>query len=138
MLKGFQMEKNRKLEITTIIGKGSSINGTLMIKGGVKIDGEIIGTIETDGLITIGNNGVAKANIKAKECLISGKVVGDIYVQDALELDRTAVVNGNIYAKTLKIHSGAKLNGNCSMQEQGKLPEDKLFYAKVKDEKKIV
>jgi cytoskeletal protein CcmA (bactofilin family) len=127
------MERNRKVELLTIIGRGSSISGTLRIKGGVKIDGEVVGTIETDGFLTLGVNGIAKANIKAKECLITGRVDGDLYIQGALELEKTAVVNGNIHAKTLRVNLGAKLNGNCSMNDQPKMPEDKLFYAKTND-----
>lgn len=118
------MEKNRKVELSTIIGKGSRIQGTLNIKGGIRIDGEIEGIIDTDGFVLIGASGLAKANIKAKECLIQGKVDGDIYVKDQLELERTAVVTGNIVSRTLRIHGGAKLNGRCTMSDNPKMPQE--------------
>ena len=100
------MNKNRKIELSTIIGKGSKINGTLTIQGGIRVDGEVEGSIESDGFVTIGPSGVAKADIKAEECLISGKVVGNVTCKDAVELDRTARMNGDIVAKILKIHTG--------------------------------
>ncbi|PID29360.1 MAG: hypothetical protein CSB55_01920 [Candidatus Cloacimonadota bacterium] len=128
MFKGKNMEKNKKTEISTLIGKGSSINGNLKIKGGIKIDGEIVGTVETDGFLTLGSSGLAKANVKAKECLIAGKVEGDIYVENTLELDKTAKVNGDIFSKILKIHSGAELNGNCSMKKEPQQPDDNKFF----------
>jgi len=109
------MNKNRKVELSTIIGKGSKINGTLTIQGGIRVDGEVEGSIESDGFVTIGPSGVAKADIKAEECLISGKVVGNVTCKDAVELDRTARMNGDIVAKILKIHAGAVFNGNSSM-----------------------
>ncbi|MCD4829486.1 MAG: polymer-forming cytoskeletal protein [Candidatus Cloacimonetes bacterium] len=121
------MEKNRKVELSTIIGKGSRINGKLVIKGGIRIDGEIEGTIETDGFVLIGTSGTARANLKAKECLIQGKVEGDLYIKDQLELEKTAVVNGNIVSRTLRIHGGAKLNGRCSMSDSPKMPQDNEF-----------
>ena len=124
------MEKNRKVELSTIIGKGSRIQGTLTIKGGIRIDGEIEGVIDTDGFVLIGASGQAKANIKAKECLIQGKVDGDIYVKDQLELERTAVVTGNIVSRTLRIHGGAKLNGRCTMSDNPKMPQDGEFNGK--------
>ncbi len=109
------MEKNRKIELSTMIGKGSTFKGTLEINGGIRIDGEIEGSISADGFILVGTSGVARAELKAKECLVSGCVEGDIHVQDQLELEKNARVKGNIVARTLRIHAGAVLNGNCSM-----------------------
>jgi len=114
------MNKNRKVELSTIIGKGSKIKGTLYVQGGVRIDGEIEGTIESDGFVTIGASGVAKADIKADECLISGKVIGNVTCKDAVELDRSAKMNGDIIAKILKIHTGAVFNGSSSMTSGSK------------------
>ena len=114
------MNKNRKVELSTIIGKGSKIKGTLYVQGGVRIDGEVEGTIESDGFVTIGSSGVARADIKADECLISGKVVGNVVCKDGIELDRSARMNGDIVAKILKIHTGAVFNGNSSMTSGSK------------------
>ncbi|MCF7857879.1 MAG: polymer-forming cytoskeletal protein [Candidatus Cloacimonetes bacterium] len=114
------MNKNRKVELSTIIGKGSKVVGTLEVKGGVRLDGEIEGTIQTDGFVTIGNSGVAKADIKATECLISGKVEGNVTCTDAIELDKSARMNGDIVAKILKIHTGAVFNGSSSMSSAQK------------------
>lgn len=112
------MQKNKKIELSTIIGKGSKISGNFNIKGGVRISGDVEGEIVTDGFITVSQTGYAKANIKAKECLVAGRVDGNIVVDDALELDKTAIVNGDIIAKALSIHTGAVLNGQCEMKNK--------------------
>jgi len=109
------MERNKKVELSTIIGKGSKINGTLFVEGGVRIDGKVEGKIESNGFVTIGLSGEAQADIKAKECLISGKVVGNINVSEGLELDRTANLSGDVTAKILRVHTGAVFNGNSNM-----------------------
>lgn len=114
------MAKNRKVELSTIIGKGSKIDGKLTAAGGVRIDGEIEGDIISDGFVTIGEGGVAKADIKAQECLISGRVIGNVTVQEGLELNNTANLSGDIVAKILKIHSGAIFNGSSAMGPQAK------------------
>ena len=114
------MNKNRKVELSTIIGKGSKIKGTIYVQGGIRVDGEVEGTIESDGFVTIGSSGVARADIKADECLISGKVVGNVTCKDAVELDRSARMNGDIVAKILKIHTGAVFNGSSSMNSDFK------------------
>lgn len=129
------MNKNRKVELSTIIGKGSKIKGTLYVQGGVRIDGEIEGSIESDGFVTIGSSSVANADIKAAECLISGKVIGNVTCKDAIELDRSARMNGDIVAKILKIHTGAVFNGKSSMTSNSKTIKNPIIIENV--EKKI-
>jgi len=125
------MNRNRKVELSTIIGKGSKIKGTLYVQGGVRIDGEVEGTIESDGFVTIGSSGVARANIKADECLISGKVVGNVTCKDAIELDRSARMNGDIVAKILMIHTGAVFNGKSSMTSNSKTIKNPIIIENV-------
>ncbi|MBW6516656.1 MAG: polymer-forming cytoskeletal protein [Candidatus Cloacimonetes bacterium] len=112
------MLKNRKVELSTIIGKGSTIKGNLQIHGGIRIDGLIEGTIETDGFVIIGSSGKAKADIKAKECLISGVLEGNVTVSETLELDKTSWVTGDIVAKVLTVTAGAMIVGTCQMGEK--------------------
>ena len=125
------MNKNRKVELSTIIGKGSKIKGTIYVQGGVRVDGEVEGTIESDGFVTIGSSGVARADIKADECLISGKVVGNVTCKDAIELDRSARMNGDIVAKILKIHTGAVFNGSSSMSSDSKITRNPIITENV-------
>ncbi len=122
------MDRNRKVELSTIIGKGSKVKGSLFVEGGVRVDGKVEGVIESKGFVTIGLSGVAKANVKANECLVSGKVVGNIVCDDALELDKTADLTGDIIAKVLKIHTGAVFNGNSSMTPEIKSSSIKKIY----------
>lgn len=126
---GDEMARNRKVELSTIIGKGSKITGNLFVDGGVRVDGEIEGKIETNGFVTIGVSGIAKADISADECLISGKVVGDVHVTDGLELEETASLTGDITAKVIKIHTGAVFNGNSHMGEKS-APKKKVIINK--------
>ncbi len=109
------MTRNKSVELSTIIGKGSRVVGTLKVDGGLRVNGYVEGSIDSNGFVTIGQSGEAKADIKAKECLVSGKVMGNITVEESLELDKTAVLDGDIIAKSVKIHNGALFNGNSSM-----------------------
>ena len=123
------MTKNRSVELSTIIGKGSKVTGDLKVDGGVRIDGEIEGKLESNGFVTIGQTGVAKASINAFECLIAGKVEGNINVKEALELDKTAVLTGDITAKIVKITAGAVFNGTSKMSASGNQKQT-VYYPK--------
>ncbi|HPR16627.1 MAG TPA: polymer-forming cytoskeletal protein [Candidatus Cloacimonadota bacterium] len=124
------MARNRKVELSTIIGKGSKVTGNLFVDGGVRVDGEIEGKIESNGFVTIGISGVAKADIHADECLISGKVVGDVHVTDGLEMEETASLTGDITAKVIKIHTGAIFNGSSRMGEKPSVPKKIIINKK--------
>ena len=110
------MTRNKSVELSTIIGEGSRLIGTLKVDGGLRVNGYVEGSIESNGFVTIGLKGEAKADIKAKECLVSGKVTGNVIVEEGLELDKTAVVEGDIIAKSVKIQTGAVFNGKSSMK----------------------
>ena len=117
------MLKNRKVELSTLIGKGSNIKGHMQIRGGIRIDGQIDGTIETDGFVIIGSSGKAKGDIRAKECLISGVLDGNVTVSETLELDKTAWVTGDIVAKVLTVNAGAIIVGTCQMGDKKPQPK---------------
>lgn len=116
------MARNRKVELSTIIGKDCIIRGEVEVKGGLRVDGEVKGSIRSDGFVTVGRSGLVNSNIEAEECLVLGDVNGDINVRSAVELDKTSRMTGNITAKILKIHEGAIFNG-CSKMKEGKNEE---------------
>ncbi len=112
------MKKNTKIILSTIIGKKSKIDGDLNITGGLRVDGEITGNVRTDSFLTLSKNGFIKANVVARECLISGRVIGDVTIEDVLEIGDTGRIDGSIKAGKLIINSGAVFNGNCLMTKE--------------------
>ncbi|MBN1327305.1 MAG: polymer-forming cytoskeletal protein [Candidatus Cloacimonetes bacterium] len=124
------MTRNRNVELATVIGKGTKITGTLKVEGGVRVDGEIDGELVSNGFVTIGATGVATANIKAQECMIAGKVIGNVTVEEALELDKTANLEGDLIAKVIKITAGALFNGNSTMGKKMNSSKQQTFFPK--------
>ncbi len=116
------MTRNKKVELSTIIGKGTVIEGDIKVEGGIRVDGIVKGKIQSNGFVTIGPSGEALADISAKECLISGKVKGNIMAEEGLELDKTSTVEGNLNTRLLTIHAGAVFNGNSRISRKGVTP----------------
>jgi cytoskeletal protein CcmA (bactofilin family) len=112
------MARNRKVELSTIIGKDSIFKGELEVKGGLRIEGEVEGKISCDGFVTVGGSGYVQSDIAAEECLVSGQVEGNISAKSVVELDKTSQLSGDISAKILKIHAGAIFNGNSKMPRE--------------------
>ena len=63
---------------STFIAAGAHFEGTLTLKGNFRIDTEFRGELETDGTITVGPQGTVVGNIRAREVVISGAVVGNV------------------------------------------------------------
>jgi cytoskeletal protein CcmA (bactofilin family) len=102
--------------LLNIIGSGCVFDGVISAPHSIRIDGTFRGKIQTAGTITVGETGIVEAEIKAQNALIFGKVTGNMYVEDRVELHTSAIVAGDLHAKELVIKEGVSYNGNCSMQ----------------------
>ena len=100
---------------TTLISAGTTIKGDLSSNSDLRIDGTIIGNINSSSKIVIGNSGVVEGDIFGNNADIVGKTSGTIKVKELLQLRGECVVNGNIYAGKLQVEPSATFNGQCHM-----------------------
>lgn len=100
---------------TTTLGQKTKFKGTLRFSSSLQIEGQFEGTIQSDGFLGVGDNAVVKADIEAKAASIAGKVLGNVSVQNRLEIYSTAVVHGNVKADSIRFEDGMELVGGCEM-----------------------
>lgn len=110
-----QKKSDNNQKIDTIIGPSSNIEGKINASGTVRIDGKYTGDIFTDGDVIIGEDGVIDGNITAVNVSISGKVEGNVFCQNLLEILSTGHLNGDVEVKKLFISDGAVFRGKCNM-----------------------
>ena len=103
----------------TIIGVGSSLRGTLMVSGTLRIDGEFEGDILNCQRLEIGEHGSMNADIEVKEALIRGRVTGNIRALGTVEMKAGARVEGDVAAMTVAMEPGVHFTGRCTMLETG-------------------
>lgn len=108
------------------LDRGSKISGKLSFDGPARIDGEVDGEITAKDSITIGENAIVTAQIKAASIIVSGKVSGDITGSQKIEIRPSAKVTGNLAAPVLVIQEGALFEGHCSMQPEGAREDRKV------------
>ena len=108
-------KKGEKFKTSSVIGKETEFKGSLKDKESIRIDGKFEGEIEVGGNLTVGENAVIKANIKAKSVNIGGKVVGDVNCEGKVELFSSGSLEGKVKASDLTIAEGAFFNGECRM-----------------------
>ncbi|MGA2420144.1 MAG: polymer-forming cytoskeletal protein [Candidatus Acidiferrum sp.] len=111
---------------TSTARSGASISQGIKIKGEVTgsedlyVDGHVEGKLNlSNGTLTIGPNGVVKADVDAREVLVSGRVEGNINGRDKIQLLSTGQVSGEVRTERLAIEEGATLRGKV---EAGKVP----------------
>jgi len=104
-------------EITTIIGEGYTFTGELQGSSVIRIEGKIIGNVNVDGGVVLGEKGIVEGDILTKSAIIYGTVQGNVKTTQ-LEIKKTGYVNGEITTDTLEIELGAKYNGKLNMQPQ--------------------
>jgi len=126
--KNNQIKDLNQQEISTIIGLGFTITGELKGKAVVRIDGTVIGNVNVEGGIVLGEKGMIKGDIQTASAIIYGTVNGNVKSQN-LEIKKTGKVNGDIKTDALEIELGAQYNGKLEMQQAGKTEEKVMAKA---------
>ena len=104
---------------TTVIAKGTVIEGKFACAENVRLDGAIHGEVKVEKRFVMGDTSYVRGNINAHDAAIKGKIKGDINVKEALHLMETAIIEGNISAKTMVVEEGARYNGSCKIGDTG-------------------
>lgn len=96
----------------TIIANGVRLEGEFKSQGDVQIEGEVLGTVETSAMLSVGSDAKVKAGVKAANAVIAGEIVGNVSITNKLELKSTAKIIGEITCATIVVEAGAKMQGN--------------------------
>ena len=99
----------------TIIGRTTTIQGTLVLLDSVRIDGRIVGNVESAPdckiAVAIGPTGEVTGDIKAHRVMVAGKVFGHIHAADRVEFQKDSLVQGDVSYGSIAVEHGAKLSG---------------------------
>jgi cytoskeletal protein CcmA (bactofilin family) len=99
----------------TIIGRTTTIQGTLVLLDSVRIDGRVLGNIESAPdckiAVAIGPTGEVTGDIKAHRVMVAGKVFGHIHAADRVEFQKDSLVQGDVSYGSIAVEHGAKLSG---------------------------
>lgn len=97
------------------ISAGTIIKGEIVSPCDIRIDGTFEGKIQSKGRVVIGETAFIKGDIICDNIDLWGKVEGNVFVKDTLNLKDGCVVNGNLNIRKISVELGATFNGNCKM-----------------------
>lgn len=125
-----------KAAFDTLIGANTELNGNVISKGIIRIDGKVIGNVTVQGDLFLGENALVKGEITVSSIQIAGSVEGNVFSSGILKLLPTARMLGDIQVKSFVCEEGSIFEGTCKMTEtQSSAP---TLLGKKKDYKKSV
>ena len=106
-----------KENITNLINQKTKVVGNMNIEGSIRIDGYVKGNVDVSEVLVLGKTGVIEGNIKTKDAILGGTIIGEIRCSQKAEFQSNSKLKGDVYCKVLIIEEGTTFDGHCSMSE---------------------
>jgi cytoskeletal protein CcmA (bactofilin family) len=109
-------KKFTSAKIDTLVGKDSIIEGNIVFKGGLHVDGTIKGNViaeeGTGAMLILSEHGRIEGEVRVPNMVLNGTIAGDVYGSERVELAAQARINGNVYYNLIEMAMGAAVNGS--------------------------
>jgi cytoskeletal protein CcmA (bactofilin family) len=109
-------KKFTSAKIDTLVGKETTIEGNVVFKGGLHVDGTIKGNVIAEegssALLILSEHGRIEGEVRVPNMVLNGTIAGDVYGSDRVELAAQSRINGNVYYNLIEMAMGAEVNGS--------------------------
>jgi cytoskeletal protein CcmA (bactofilin family) len=101
-----------------ILSRGVSIEGSVKFVNELLIDGEVEGSIDSNGTLTIGEHARIRGEVTARSVTVLGRVEGNILATERCELQAGSTLRGDIEAPRLVVNEAATFQGSAKIAPQ--------------------
>jgi cytoskeletal protein CcmA (bactofilin family) len=101
--------------MTTVVGSGVYIEGSLTVLSSIDIEGTLKGNLTVVGDLIVGTKGTIEGDIIAKNADIRGKIYGTLTATENVTLETGAVLIGDLLAAKVNFMDNSTFNGKCTM-----------------------
>jgi cytoskeletal protein CcmA (bactofilin family) len=126
--------------IDTLIGAETKIEGDIHFTGGLRIDGSVRGNVTesptSPSTLVLSESARIIGAVAVSHIVINGKVEGPVRANEYIELQTKSRVIGDVYYKSLEMHTGAVIEGKLiylGESTQGKIEDKTTFLPVDKD-----
>ena len=102
-------------QVDSLIGPQVVIHGDLTFRGGLYIEGRIVGKVIAEegqhASLTLAEQGSIEGEVHAPVVVINGQFDGDVHADERVELAPKARVRGDIHYRVIAMTAGAQLTG---------------------------
>lgn len=110
-------DENKPLgRIDSLIGAGTCVEGSIHFTGGLRIDGEVKGSIvaaegASSSMLVLSEHARIEGAVNVAHLVINGTVVGPVSVTQSIEMQSKARIVGDVEYAVIEIHQGAVIEG---------------------------
>ncbi len=101
--------------LNCVVAKGTKIEGQFRSVESVRMDGTLVGDVDCEKKLVLGESGTIDGHVKCADAVIMGHVKGEVHVTNMLHLVSSAFIEGNIVAKKIVVDEGARCHGECKI-----------------------
>jgi cytoskeletal protein CcmA (bactofilin family) len=98
-----------------VLNSDVEIKGNLKFTGELTLEGKLEGEVQTDGVLNLGDTAVVNGNINAQSVVVRGKINGNIYAKEKIEIKAKAELFGDIRATKLVVEEGVTFVGKTEV-----------------------
>lgn len=102
-------------KISSIIAEHNLFVGELHFSGGLHLDGqvqgEVVGQQGMQSTLVVGDSGSVEGNVRVANLILGGAIIGDVEVENKVQLMQGARVTGTVRYRALEMAEGAEVNG---------------------------
>lgn len=127
---GKKVEGAPQGRIDSLIGAGTRVEGSIRFTGGLRVDGEVVGSVEaaegaSSSTLVLSEHARVEGAIRVAHLVTNGTVVGPVTVGESLEIQSKARIVGDVEYTIIEMHQGAVVEGRM-VHRDGKSVELKL------------
>jgi cytoskeletal protein CcmA (bactofilin family) len=103
----------------SLIAQHTRLVGDLETQGALLVNGVVQGNGQVAGEIAISREAQWEGDLHAQSAVIAGTVIGNVTIEDKLEIGASARLRGRVMAKRIAIALGAQIDGEmvCTSAE---------------------
>ena len=113
---GFRRTLDNIIRFTSSVGEGTLFTGSFSGGENIVVRGQVQGKSDVDGVVVIANSGKWLGELSADVVVVAGRVEGDIFAREKIEVQAGANITGNLTSPVIAIESGAVHVGRIDMR----------------------
>jgi len=113
-------------QINAFLGAGTHYEGILSFQGSVRIDGEFIGEIDSEGTLVVGKDARLEGVFKVGELVLSGTINGEVIAAKKAVLNKQSHFFGTLHTPLFVVEEGADMRGRVNMHNDESSTEGML------------
>jgi cytoskeletal protein CcmA (bactofilin family) len=126
----------RGVTTNSVIGMDNAFSGEFHSDGLLRIDGDYKGVVKGYGVVLVGEKGRIVGDIYANSIRIGGKIKGNVYALERVDILSTGRLIGDMCTKKCLAEEGMVFSGQCVIASKKDI--DAIFDKNVKNSTPII